>query len=46
MNQLNQKSLSLSADEARNLHSDLFDLLNRLGANNDTNSISLDGGKF
>lgn len=28
MNQSNQKQLMLSAQEARNLHADLFDLLN------------------
>jgi hypothetical protein len=49
LNQLGQKNLILTADEARNLHSDLFDLLNRLAASSSTDNIiktDLDGGKF
>jgi len=57
MNQTNSKQLVLSADEARNLHTDIFSLLNNLSeviaaqsAQNtkekSATSISLDGGAF
>lgn len=54
MNQTNSRQLVLSADEARNLHSDIFALLNNISeivsAQNakekPTSSISLDGGAF
>jgi hypothetical protein len=57
MNQTNSKQLVLSADEARNLHTDIFSLLNNLSevvaaqsAQNTKEkpltSMSLDGGAF
>lgn len=50
MNQLNQKELVLSAQEARNLHSDVFEILNRpLQQEQQTEqitSVNFDGGKF
>ena len=53
MNQLNQKSITLSASEARSLHSDIFDLLSQISflaksvdGNNDSDNLLLDGGKF
>ena len=54
MNQNGSKQLVLSADEARNLHSDIFILLANfaeLQSNNDNSivevaSITLDGGGF
>lgn len=50
MNQLNQKELVLSAQEARNLHSDVFEILNRpLQQEQQTEqitSVKFDGGKF
>jgi hypothetical protein len=54
MNQTNSRQLVLSAEEARNLHSDIFALLNNISeiatAQNNTeksaSSISLDGGAF
>lgn len=55
MNQTNSRQLVLSADEARNLHTDIFALLNNINeiassAQNiqekPTSSISLDGGAF
>lgn len=57
MNQLNQKELILSAVEARNLHNDIFDILNQFISHGkkikdsksdelDVNSIFFDGGKF
>jgi hypothetical protein len=47
LNQLGQKNLILTAEEARNLHSDLFDLLNQVAVPSQvqTNNM-LDGGKF
>ena len=57
MNQTNAKTLVLSQNEARNLHADLFDLLNHCAtlsqqlenSGGDTNTvvqISMDGGGF
>lgn len=55
MNQLNSKDLILSATEARNLHADLFDLLNhcatlsqQLGntGSNEVITLGMDGGGF
>lgn len=55
MNQTNSKDLILSANEARNLHSDLFDLLNHcatLSQQSNTNgpneviTLGMDGGGF
>lgn len=55
MNQTNSRQLVLSADDARNLHSDVYALLNNvtellLQLNTDTTeentSVSLDGGGF
>ncbi len=54
MNQTNSRQLVLSADEARNLHSDIFALLNNLSElvstvdtrEQPTSSVSLDGGSF
>lgn len=53
MNQLNQKSLMLSASEARNLHADIFELLQQLASatkqhakSSDIDSVIMDGGKF
>lgn len=55
MNQMNQKDLILSANEARNLHSDLFDLLNHCAtlsqqlANtgpSEVITLGMDGGGF
>lgn len=57
MNQSNSKTLVLSATEARNLHSDIFDLLNHcatLSQNSSANpdddntvvQINMDGGGF
>jgi hypothetical protein len=55
MNQTNSRQLVLSADEARNLHADIFALLNNLqeivaSAQNTqeklVSSVSLDGGAF
>jgi hypothetical protein len=58
MNQTGSKQLTLSANEARSLHSDIFDLLNHCAhlskrlesynsnTNNDVISISVDGGGF
>ncbi len=54
MNQTNAKSLSLSAAEARSLHSEIFDILARitdllefeLGDNDATVISDLDGGSF
>jgi hypothetical protein len=56
MNQTGGKTLSLTANEARSLHSDIFDLLNHCAtlskkiqsaSSNDTVvSISVDGGGF
>jgi hypothetical protein len=52
MNQTGGKQLSLSADEARNLHADIFNLLANIAElqsppeSAQSNSISLDGGGF
>lgn len=53
MNQNGGKQLVLSAAEARNLHSDLFDLLNKFAVFSKQNAkdmqittVELDGGKF
>ncbi len=50
MNQLNQKDLVLSAQEARNLHSDIFEILNRSSEQatqpDSITSVNFDGGKF
>lgn len=52
MNQTGSKQLSLSADEARNLHADIFNLLANLAELQTVRepeqpaSISLDGGGF
>ena len=54
MNQTGKQNLSLSAQEARNLHSDIFDLLahcTRLSKQsnseqNQVTNISMDGGKW
>jgi hypothetical protein len=57
MNQTGGKQLTLSANEARSLHADIFDLLNhcaelskkleiRNNANDSVISINVDGGGF
>jgi hypothetical protein len=54
MNQTNSKQLVLSAEEARNLHNDIFSLLNNIAEivsvpnqkEKSANSVSLDGGAF
>jgi hypothetical protein len=54
MNQTNSKQLVLSAEEARNLHNDIFSLLNNIAEivsvpnqkEKSENSVSLDGGAF
>ena len=52
MNQTGSKQLSLSADEARNLHADIFNLFANLAELQTTRepeqpaNISLDGGGF
>jgi len=52
MNQTGGKQLALSADEARNLHADIFNLLANIAElqaqpdSAQTASISLDGGGF
>ena len=55
MNQTNKKDVTLSANEARNLQADIFDLLNHCAnlsqrvQNNQTDSVvtvSMDGGGF
>lgn len=53
MNQTGSKQLVLTAEEARNLHSDLFTLLSNLAelqtkpeTRAESTSISLDGGSF
>jgi len=56
MNQSNSKQLTLTAQEARNLHADLFDLLNhcatlsqRTAGSNKTEeviTVAMDGGSF
>lgn len=52
MNQSGGKSLNLSAEDARNLQSDIFSLLSKLAEMSEISSdseiteIKLDGGKF
>ena len=55
MNQSQSKQLILSAQEARNLHADLFDLLNHCATisqklqekrQDDMVSVGMDGGSF
>jgi hypothetical protein len=52
MNQTGSKQLSLSAEEVRNLHADIFNLLANLAEMQNTRepeqptNISLDGGGF
>jgi hypothetical protein len=55
MNQSQSKQLILSAQEARNLHADLFDLLNHCATisqklqekrQDDIVSVGMDGGSF
>lgn len=52
MNQTGSKQLSLSADEARNLHADIFNLLANITELQNTpeqapsTAVSLDGGDF
>jgi len=52
MNQTGSKQLSLSAEEARNLHADIYNLLANLAEMQNTRepeqptNISLDGGGF
>jgi hypothetical protein len=55
MNQSQSKQLILSAQEARNLHADLFDLLNHCATisqklqekrQDDVVSVGMDGGRF
>lgn len=55
MNQTNSKELVLSANDARNLHSDIFDLLTQISALAEIKqkasqdaaiSVKMDGGDF
>jgi len=51
LNQTNAKQLVLSADDARNLHNDIFTLLATIAelrspAGSDSVQISMDGGGF
>lgn len=53
MNQTHSKNLTLSADEARNLHSAIFDLMERITVLTDppekeveTDAVMMDGGQF
>lgn len=52
LNQTGSKSLNLSAEDARNLQSDIFSLLAKIAELSNTNrdseitEIKLDGGKF
>lgn len=54
MNQTHSKNLTMNADDARNLHSEIFDLLARItelkgaaaGGSGDEIKIVLDGDKF
>jgi len=50
MNQTGGKQLVLSADEARNLHHDIFELLNylnpRVKEKGEITQIEMDGGNF
>lgn len=50
MNQTNSKSLTMSADDARNLHTEIFTLLAKLADSSspkeEVTEIKLDGGQF
>lgn len=56
MNQLHNKDLTLSAQEARNLHADIFDLLNHCATlsknqtktteSNNIVNVAMDGGNW
>lgn len=53
MNQMNSKSLILSAQEIRALHADIFELLTKVNSmsitineQNDSPNIEMDGGGF
>ena len=52
LNQTNQKTMILSATEARNLHAEVFNLLTQIaelktvGKNETPSSASFDGGTF
>lgn len=50
MNQTGAKQLVLSADEARNLHHDIFELLNYLNPKakqkSEVTQVEMDGGNF
>lgn len=54
MNQSNSKDLTLTAQEARNLHSDIFELLNKYSTLTQPQSssteeklnLNMDGGRF
>ena len=54
MNQTHSKNISMSADDARNLHSDIFALLARIAELTESSSaaapesisVSVDGGAF
>jgi uncharacterized protein YfkK (UPF0435 family) len=53
LNQTSGKTLTLTAQEARSLHNDIYDLLSTIaelskngGSNNDSISINMDGGRF
>ena len=52
MNQTGSKQLALSADEARNLHADIFNLLANIAElqiqsePTQTTAVSFDGGSF
>ena len=49
LNQTSSKVLTLTAAEARNLHSDLYDLLAQIAVltkDNSNDSVNMDGGGF
>lgn len=49
MNQTGAKSLTINAEDARNLHIEIFALLAKIAeltANETTTEVKLDGGKF
>lgn len=53
MNQTGSKQLIMTADEARNLHADIYSLMNiiaemqnKTGQTEQVNQISMDGGRF
>ena len=51
MNQTQRRELTLTAQEARNLHAEIFDMLARIAAlterpESDTVSVVMDGGRF